>query len=431
MGLTEIIVSLRNGSGPGNPPGYNRRGFSAQFTRPDGFLLALLIESQWRLLRLTARAVWPPPEGSASRRPSRAVKMLVFGMLFWLYSLLQWAGLLLDELFFRGYRKVTVHEPWFVLGIPRSGTTFLHEVLSANEQITTFSTWECFAAPSISARYLITGLDRLDRRLHRPFGRLAARLGRRWFAALDDRHPVRLRAPEEDFYTLLPLGTCFALIAAFPDSEDLWRMSELDRARHQGFAKGQLRFYRAMLQRHLYFHGPDKRLLSKNASFAGLAFALREAFPDARFFVCLRPPEQTLSSQISTLEPALALFGSDDPSGRLRERFVQAFGFYYRNLLDFIAALPPECCAELFADELRSQLDVRLIGVLERFGQAPSPSFHRSIRAQALVARRAQSSHRHSLRAAGLEEPRINTDFADIIARLARLRAARPAPARP
>ena len=385
-------------------------------------MLVLFLQSQWRLACLIARGVWPPARGGASRRLGRVVRITLFGGLLWIYSLLQWVGLLLDELLFPGYRKVTVRQPWFVLGIPRSGTTFVHSVLADDPRMTTFSTWECFAAPSISARYLLTWSNRLDRRLGRPLGRLGAWAGRRWLGALEDRHPVRLSAPEEDFFSLLPLASCFALIAAFPDGRDLWRMAELDRPEQRRFAERQLRYYRAMLQRHLYFHGPDKQLLSKNASFAGSARRLDQTFPDARFIVCFRDPDETLSSQISTLEPALELFGSDDPIGSLRGRLSELFFFYYSNLLDFQASQPEARCACLFADQLGETLDRQVLAIYERFGHRPDPAFCQRLEKRAEAAGQHQSPHQHALAGSGLDPDRIDERFAPIKRRLSELR---------
>ena len=43
---------------------------------------------------------------------------------------------LLDEIFFSGYKDIEVKKPLFIVGVPRSGTTFLHRMLSKDEQFT-------------------------------------------------------------------------------------------------------------------------------------------------------------------------------------------------------------------------------------------------------------------------------------------------------
>lgn len=49
-----------------------------------------------------------------------------------LYSILLYFGLLIDEIFFRSYRKKSITKPIFLIGHPRSGTTFLHKFLIKN-----------------------------------------------------------------------------------------------------------------------------------------------------------------------------------------------------------------------------------------------------------------------------------------------------------
>lgn len=77
----------------------------------------LFFQSQWRLLRLTARALWPPANGIARRSLQRGLVVLLLLPLMWLFALYHWLGLALDELLFRGYRRVCVRQPLFVLGV--------------------------------------------------------------------------------------------------------------------------------------------------------------------------------------------------------------------------------------------------------------------------------------------------------------------------
>ena len=57
-----------------------------------------------------------------------------------------------------------------------------------------------------------------------------------------------------------------------------------------------LRFYRGCVQRQLYLNGAEKVHLSKNPTFCGKVESLIEAFPDARFVVCMRTPYDTIPS---------------------------------------------------------------------------------------------------------------------------------------
>ena len=76
-----------------------------------------------------------------------------------------WVGFLLDDLFFRGYRNITVRDPLFVVGLPRSGTSFLQRVLAQDsERFTTLRLWELILAPSVTERMLARrwGRDRMS-----------------------------------------------------------------------------------------------------------------------------------------------------------------------------------------------------------------------------------------------------------------------------
>ncbi len=377
----------------------------------------LFIESQWRLVRLGARALWPPVDGMGRRSPRRCLIMLAVLPGLFVLNLYHWLGLALDEVFFRGYRNVEVSRPLFVIGIPRSGTTFLHGVLAEDENHTTFSARECFFALSVTWRKLWRSAGRVDARLGRPLGRLLDFLARRIARGLEDTHPVRLDAPEEDFFCLLPPMTCFVLVALFPDSPDLWRMARLDTEADPRFRRRQLDYYHRAVKRHLYVHGAGKRFLSKNASFAGMLGSLSRQFQDARFIVCLRQPERALSSQLSTLANSLRFFGSDADPGRFNRRIAELFAFYLRNLLDHAEQLPARRIAVLNNNEIRAHLEQAIRHTLSRLEIKPAATFAQRLHARAGESRRHRSPHQHHLSDSGLDPAWLADRFADILAR--------------
>jgi hypothetical protein len=381
-------------------------------------MLGLFLESLTDLLRLTYRTFIP---GSGRERPSlkRILIMSGFIPLFALVQGVHWIGFLLDEIFHRGYRRVDIREPLFVLGVPRSGTTYLHRLIAEDSRMTTFSTWECLFAPSVTQRRFWLGLGHIDGRIGRPLGRLLGWIERHAFKGLDAVHPMRLCDPEEDYFTLVPVLACFILILPFPRSDLLWRMGAFDRDMPEPKRKRLIDFYHRCLQKHLYVHGTDKRLLSKNAAFAPLAGSLAARFPDARFLVCLREPEATLPSQLSSLAAGIDFFDVLSTAPDFRERLTDQLGFYYNNLEWALGDLPENRCAWVTMRALQSELTHRMPAIYAQLGLPTSAGFRAAIARCASEAGTYRSPHGYSLEQFGLSRGDIDRDLGPVFARLA------------
>lgn len=376
-------------------------------------MLERLLASIAAFVSLATGALLTSPDGRSRVGPRRILVMAGFLPLFALVQLTHWAGFLIDEILFRGYRRVEIREPLFVLGVPRSGTTRLHQILAADQQFTTFTVWECLFGLSITQRRLWMGLGRIDGWLGRPLGRTIRWAERRIFAALDDVHPMTLTAPEEDYFALMPILACFILVLPFPFSERLWRMGTFDRDMPELEGKRILDFYTLCLKKHLYVHGPNKRLLSKNAAFASLAHALAARFPDARFIACLRDPRQTVPSQLSSIGPGLAFFGVPADSLPVRERFIDLLAFYYRNLGGLLQALPPGRAAWVTLPDIQAGVATALARVYRELRLPLSDDFAATLAAEDAHTRAYRSSHRYDLARFGLDDAAIRRRFAN------------------
>ncbi len=385
-------------------------------------LARLFLASSGRLLRLTIQGLRPGAPDRSGRRWTawaRIPVIMAFVPLFALVQALHWLGFLLDELLFPGYRRVDIREPLFVLGVPRSGTTHLHRVLARDRHMTTFSTWECLFALSVTERRLWLGLGRLDALVGAPLGRLVHWFERRAFGSMAEVHSMGLGEPEEDYFALMPVLACFILILPFPLDPYLWRMGAFDRDMPAPERARLMDFYRGCLKRHLYVHGNGKRLLSKNAAFAPLAGTLRATFPDARFLVCLREPQRTLPSQLSSVEPGVRLFRVLSVAPDFRERLIRQLGFYYENLASALGDLPENRCAWVTMDDLRSDLTASVTAAYERLGLPLDESFRGQLAQVSALAGSYRSGHRYSLEQFGLEPGPIERDLAGLYRSLA------------
>ena len=204
--------------------------------------------------------------------------------------------LALDRILFPGFIRVAVREPVFIIGHSRSGTTLMHELLTADEQFNWFMAYELFL-PSLLQKKLLRAFGRFDRA--RLDGRFEKRL-RAWqdrtFAAGRQMHPMDLLGPEEDEF-LLALTLCSGTPGVvFPNLEDMQPYSRFDELLDARTRRRVMAFYRACVQRQLVLNGTDKTHLSKNPMFSHKVQSLIETFPDARFVVMVRNPFETIPS---------------------------------------------------------------------------------------------------------------------------------------
>lgn len=274
-----------------------------------------------------------PAEGwrySWKRLPLFILAWLLFSTLI----LLHFLGHLLDEILFFGYRKTPIREPVFILGIPRSGTTFLQRLLGKDASFTTFTTWEALLAPSITEKYIFELLGELLR----PLETLVLKIRKKLFRDMDAIHQIRLQEPEEDFLLLLPIRACLLLVFLCPESKHFWKLGNFDNDIPDFLRRIILSFYKLCLKKHVYFHkqsssSPDcKRLLSKNPSFTSWAESILDAFPDARLIACVRPPVEVVPSQLSSLRPVMSLLGSGKLSVNTQRKMIELLHCYYRKI---------------------------------------------------------------------------------------------------
>lgn len=320
--------------------------------------------------------------------------------LFLLLQTIHWIGFFIDEICFRDYRRIRVESPVFITGIPRSGTTFLHRTLAADHaQFTSVSTWEALLAPSITERRCIHALQWVDAKLGHIFGRCLRACIKLCSGKMEDIHEIDLAAPEEDYLCLLPYASCFILYLAFPQAEWLRGMATL-----QTLPKEQvdrtLQTYKRILQKHMYLAPKGKRLLSKNAAFASWTPELIKHFPDARIVLCIRDPKSGLSSQLSSLAPARAAFGTDPMGTHTTAAFTQIFEHNYKLLAAQMEAASEERLVILDQSDMEQAPADVITKALHRLEISPSELLQAEV---SQLRPRTKSPHQHSAEAQGID----------------------------
>ena len=175
-------------------------------------------------------------------------------------------------------------DPVFILGHWRSGTTFLHELLSVDDRFATPTTYQCFAAN----HFLLT--ERVMTRLlwflmpsQRPMDNVAAG----W------------HAPQEDEFALCAKGVPSPYLRmSFPNDSTDEYLEYLDL---EGIGPHELQAWRAALNdflRQLTVHYQDKRIVLKSPTHTGRIGVLAAMFPRAKFIHMIRDPYDVVPSTL-------------------------------------------------------------------------------------------------------------------------------------
>ena len=346
-----------------------------------------------------------------------AVMCLVFPAYLGL-QIIHRLGFLLDEIFFRGYRRQPVWEPVFVIGVPRSGTTLLQRLLARDrEQFTSMKLWEVLFAPSVTQKRFWLWVGRLDRLLGEPLHRAVVAFEKRRFAGLNKLHKLSLFEAEEDDPILLHIFASGFLGFFFPDDDEIRSLVRFDLEIPADERRRVMNWYRGCVQRHLYVFGPGKRFLSKNPAFSMKVCSLDEEFPDAKIVCTVRDPFQVVPSTISLFSMFQSPFCSAVDPAAVRERALNLTGDFYRHPIATFADRPPSSHLIIRYDTLVKDPEGAITGLYQRFGFAISPEYQVTLQQEGVKARAYRSEHTYSLEGFGLTPADIVERYGDIIKR--------------
>ncbi len=105
--------------------------------------------------RTTYRSLFASKNTPARLTRKRFVFLLMFYTIWPIGSLIHWICFFLDDIFFPGHKTQPVEKPLFIIGNLRSGSTFLHRLLSRDsETFTSLTTWDIYLTPSVTQKKL-------------------------------------------------------------------------------------------------------------------------------------------------------------------------------------------------------------------------------------------------------------------------------------
>jgi hypothetical protein len=265
------------------------------------------------------------------------------------HTLLRW----LQDAWYAGRpdRTPVRHDPLFIIGHWRTGTTLLHELLILDGRHTYPNTYQCLE-PN---HFLLT--ETLFKRVFRFL--LPSR------RPMDDM-PAGWERPQEDEFALCMMGQPSPyLTIAFPNhppqDQDALDLDGLPPRARRAWKSAFLRFLR-----HLTYKDP-RRLVLKSPTHTCRIPALLELFPDARFVHIVRDPYVVFPSTVNLWKSLYLVHGLQRPTfAGLEEHVFESFTHLYARLEQSKHLLAPNRFHEVRYEDLIADPVGRMRELYER-----------------------------------------------------------------
>lgn len=332
----------------------------------------------------------------------------------WLYlltilviSLINIIFRLADEVFFRSYRKIKITEPVFIISNPRSGTTFLHRLMCADEENFSHIRLYHTLIPSITFFRIVDLFAWIDQRIGHPLGKFFDWLGKLIFAGWEDIHASGFNRSEEDegLYFLSGISPAISLVTPYLHHfRELYILDHLDAKKRERIKK----FYKATLQRWMYVLGPDKRFLCKSVMSTGRLQMLMELFPDIKIIYLVRNPYNASPSLIEMFTATWKVISPDIPKNSPQYReWANLAIIYYRYFNEQKKHFKKENWVTLKYDDLIDDPFGSVLKIYDQFNLELTSAFEKKLGKESELSRNYKSKHTYSLEQFGLEKEHI------------------------
>jgi hypothetical protein len=333
-----------------------------------------------------------------------------FFVLMWLVNVRLFVAITwwLDRLLFRKFSRQTIDRPIFIIGNPRSGTTFLQRFLAEQGDVVGFRVHEMLV-PSLTGQLLV-----------RPLLPLLAKLdpGKHHAAVA---HETGIDALETDdlaiFLRFVDGVFLYGYFLCWDDPDPSYMFAQLDPGSPE--TARDLDFYEQCLKRNLHRSGKP-RVLGKLFTFPPRIDDVLRKFPDAKLIYMARDPCETLPSGMSLVTGVqTGAFGIDRLPSATRARFFARLSSGLMLLLQRFTAsyragdIPPENLLVVRYPDLMGDFEGTMARILEFTELDASEPFRQRIRETAAAQRSRVSRHTYSLQEYGLDAQRIVDEMID------------------
>ena len=356
-------------------------------------------------------------EGTPGRlSPKRLTFVLFVFLIYPLWQLSIRTAYLLDNIFYPDHLKQEVEEPVFIVGNFRSGSTFLHRLLTKDDKSTSFSSWEIYMAPSVVGRFFIRWLMKINYSIGNPVKRIIG-LFNRIVEKEADMHEIGLNEAEEDGQVLFHIWSTFDILAFFPFPALVKDYIYYDDQIPDEEKERDMRYYSEIVKKHIYAHG-GRRYISKNPSYSPKVRTLHQQYPDAKFINLVRNPLQVIPSSISLYSKHCHNYGDPEAEYVLQDTVIEHSKHWYYYPHQYLKQLPPDQYIRVRYKDLVTDPQKTIKHIYKQFNFEISPEYEQVLKAEAEKAKSFKSKHKYSLKKMGLNPGRIQREFKSIASQL-------------
>lgn len=222
-----------------------------------------------------------------------------FFLIIWVINLLLHILFrLIDEIFYSGFKKIKIKEPVFIIANPRSGTTFLHRIISMDDNRFAYMKFAHTLFCSVSFIKLYNLISRFDKVIGSPIKKFTIWTEGKLFKGWKGVHNMGFSKAEEDEALFAQMMQSSGIFVLFPFLNIIKSTHCLD-CESEAVQQNAMDFYESSLKRFMYATGADKIYLAKNVNSTGRIQSILSKFPDARLVFIARNPINTVPSTAS------------------------------------------------------------------------------------------------------------------------------------
>ncbi len=336
------------------------------------------------------------------------------------YLLLQAVNVLctiVDEIFFRGYKDIEVKKPLFIVGVPRSGTTFLHRMLSKDEQFTAIKSWEMIFAPTITQKLFWRGFGKLDALIGAPLYKGYVFLEKSVASDFNKIHKVGLFETEEDEVLFLTSFTSCYLYFFFPDYRLIENYVYFDEKLSPEMRQKIMGFRHLLIKKHMYVFGPDKIYMTKNPADCGKIASIFDEFPDAEMVYLVRTPYECVPSVMNLYANMYNIANGPMDNAHLKELARLSTIYWYQYAGDTVEKYPEEHRIIVKYSDLVAQPKATAEKIYATLNYEMTDKFHQTLEEEEEKASKYTSKHHYDVSTHGLTVEEITENYASVFSR--------------